>query len=99
MPRRWDPAAGASLRHHTELVISAAGSRQAYEVTTSAVRYDDDPCTSAASQQPWSAVVGAHGTDVVTAIDVTTGFTGGKPLAAILRTLRVNGTSFVFGAA
>jgi hypothetical protein len=69
-----------------------------YEVTNGDVRYDDDGCTSAASQEPWSAVVSAHGSEVVSSIRVTTGFTGGNTLAAILRSLKVNGTDFVFGA-
>ena len=49
-------------------------------------------------QQPWATVVAAHGTEVVSGIRVTTGFTGGDTLAAILRSLKVNGTNFVFGA-
>ena len=69
-----------------------------YEVTTSDVRYDDDGCTGAANQQPWSTVVAAHGTEVVSGIFVTTGGTGGDTLAAILRSLKVNGSDFVFGA-
>jgi hypothetical protein len=67
-----------------------------YEVTTGAVRYDDDGCTGA--QQPWATVVAAHASEVVSGIFVTTGFTGGSTLAAILRSLKVNGTEFVFGA-
>jgi hypothetical protein len=67
-----------------------------YEVTTGAVRYDDDPCVG--PQQSWATVVAAHGTEVVSGIYVTTGFTGGSTLAAILRSLKVNGTEFVFGA-
>ena len=67
-----------------------------YEVTTGDVRYDDDPCTG--GQQPWATVVAAHGSEVVSGIFVTTGFTGGNTLAAILRSLKVNGTDFVFGA-
>jgi hypothetical protein len=69
-----------------------------YEVTTGNVRFDDDACVSAANQQPWSAVVAAHGSSVVSGIRVTTGFTGGVTLAAILRSLKVNGSEFVFGA-
>ena len=40
-----------------------------------------------------------HGDEVVTGIYVTTGFTGGDSLTAILRSLKVNGENFVFGAA
>ena len=66
-----------------------------FEVTTGDVRYDDDPCAGA--QQPWATVVAAHGTEVISGIYVTTGFTGGTDLTAILRSLSVNGHAFVFG--
>jgi len=70
-----------------------------YEVTTGDVRYDDDACSGGPpGQQPWATVVAAHSSEVVSGIAVTTGFTGGTTLAAILRSLKVNGTSFVFGA-
>jgi hypothetical protein len=71
-----------------------------YEVVGSDVRYDDDACDGVApDQQTWAAVVAAHGSEVVTGIAVTTGFTGGNTLSALLRSLEVNGTEFVFGAA
>jgi len=70
-----------------------------YEVTTDDVRFNDDACGGGPpGQQPWATVVAAHGSEVVSRIVVTTGFTGGTTLAAILRSLKVNGTSFVFGA-
>lgn len=68
-----------------------------YEVTSGDVRYDDDGCSGA--QQPWATVVAAHGSEVVSRIAVTTGFTGGDTLAAILRSLKVNGQTFTFGSA
>jgi len=71
-----------------------------FEVTASDVRYDDDSCDGVPpDQQSWSAVLAAHGSDVVSGIYVTTGFTGGADLTAILRSLSVNGDSFVFGQA
>ena len=71
-----------------------------YEVTTGEVRYDDDSCDGVSpDQQTWAAVVAAHGSEAVTAIKVTTGFTGGDTLSALLRSLEVNGTEYVFGAA
>jgi hypothetical protein len=72
---------------------------QTFEVTTGDVRYDDDPCNSGTSQQPWADVVAAHGDEVVSGIYVTTGFTGGADLTALLRNLTVNGQSFTFGSA
>jgi hypothetical protein len=69
-----------------------------FEVTTGDVRYDDDSCDGVPpDQQPWAAVVAAHGTERVSGIYVTTGFTGGSDLSAILRSLSVNGHAFVFG--
>jgi hypothetical protein len=69
-----------------------------YEVVGSNVRYDDDGCDGVPpDQQPWATVVADHGTEVIEGIGVTTGFTGGTDLTAILRKLSVNGTPFVFG--
>jgi hypothetical protein len=68
-----------------------------FEVVGGNVRYDDDSCTG--PQQSWSAVVAAHGSDVISGIYVTTGFTGGTDLTALLRSLSVNGHAFTFGSA
>ena len=71
-----------------------------FEVTAGDVRYDDDSCDGVPpDQQSWSDVVAAHGSDVISGIYVTTGFTGGADLTALLRSLSVNGHSFVFGQA
>jgi hypothetical protein len=42
-------------------------------------------------------VQAAHADEVISGIYVTTGFAGGVPLAAILRTISVNGEEFTFG--
>jgi hypothetical protein len=69
-----------------------------YEVVGSdSVRYDDDPCIS--GDQTWADVVAAHGSEVISGIYVTTGFTGGTDLTALLRSLSVNGQKFTFGSA
>jgi hypothetical protein len=71
-----------------------------YQVVGSDVRYDDDSCDGVPpDQQTWAAVVAAHGDEIIDGIYVTTGFAGGAPLAAILRSLSVNGTVYTFGAA
>ena len=81
-------------------VVPAEDEFTTHEVTTSTVRYNDDGCDGTApDQQAWADVVEAHGDEVVTGIYVTTGFTGGDSLTAILRSLKVNGENFVFGAA
>ena len=70
-----------------------------FEVTTGDVRYDDDSCDGVPpDQQPWATVKAAHGTEVISGIYVTAGFAGGIPLAAILRSLSVNGHAFTFGS-
>jgi Collagen triple helix repeat (20 copies) len=65
-------------------------------VGSDSVRYDDDACTS--GDQTWADVVAAHGSDVISGIYVTTGFTGGADLTALLRSLSVNGKTFTFGS-
>jgi hypothetical protein len=71
-----------------------------FEVVGNDVRYDDDSCDGVApDQQHWSDVVAAHGSDVISGIYVTTGFTGGSDLTALLRGLSVNGHQFSFGSA
>jgi hypothetical protein len=65
-------------------------------VGSDSVRYDDDACTS--GDQTWADVVAAHGSDVISGIYVTTGFTGGSDLTALLRSLSVNGHAFTFGS-
>jgi hypothetical protein len=70
-----------------------------FEVTTGDVRYDDDSCDGTPpGQQPWATVKAAHADEVISGIYVTAGFAGGAPLAAILRTLSVNGQAFTFGS-
>lgn len=76
-------------------VVPTEGEFHTYEVTTGEVRYDDDSCDGIPpDQQPWADVVVAHGSEVVEGIFVTTGFTGGNDLAALLRELSVNGEVF-----
>ena len=71
-----------------------------YEVTTATkLRYDDDACGAAYDPQTWAEVVADHGSEVISGIYVTTGFSGGAPISALLRTLKVNGTEYTFGAA
>ena len=71
-----------------------------FEVVGSDVRYDDDSCDGVApDQQRWSDVVAAHGSEKISGIYVTTGFTGGSNLTALLRGLSVNEHQFTFGSA
>jgi hypothetical protein len=78
--------------------VPAEDSFHTFNVVGSDVRYDDDSCDGVPpDQQPWATVVAAHGTELIDGIYVTTGFTGGTDLTAILRSLSVNGQPFVFG--
>jgi hypothetical protein len=83
-----DPAVSENTFHH-------------WVVTSGTVRYDDDPGNGA--DQPWAAVQTAHASDIITDVCVTTGFSGGENLSAILRKLDVQtvGTDpvhFTFGS-
>ena len=81
-------------------VVPDEGVFHTYEVTDGTdaqVRYDDDACGPVANPGGWDDIVDAHGSADVERILVTTGFTGGHGLAAILRTLKVNGEEFKFG--
>jgi hypothetical protein len=73
-----------------------------YEVTAGTdaqIRYDDDACGPTPNPGDWDAVQAAHADEVISGIYVTTGFTGGIGLSAILRTLSVNDEEFTFGSA
>ena len=79
-----------------------------FEVVGSNVRYDDDSCDGAGDhnysgsppgQQTWASVLTHHGSETISGIYVTTGFTGGADLTALLRSLTVNGHAFTFGSA
>lgn len=72
--------------------------RVSLEMTTSEIRYSDDGCDSNASRQSWADVVTAHGTDIISGIYVTQGFSVGEAFSADLFKLGVNNESFVFGA-
>ena len=78
-----------------------------FEVVGSNVRYDDDSCDGAGNhnfpgsppgQQSWASVLAHHGTETISGIYGTTGFTGGSDLTALLRSLSVNGHTFTFGS-
>jgi hypothetical protein len=63
-----------------------------WDVTGGTVRYDDDAGVGADS--PWATVKAAHGDEVISGIYVTTGFSAGQDLMAMLRTLWVNDKVF-----
>jgi hypothetical protein len=58
------------------------------------VRYGDDAGNGPDS--PWADVVAAHPDDVISGIYVTTGFSAGTNLKAMLNEFGVNGQVFTF---
>jgi hypothetical protein len=71
-------------------------------VATSGVwRYDDDagaggPGTYGVNGAPFSTVVGDHGDETISGIYITTGFSAGVDLAALLQEWRINETIYSF---
>ena len=63
--------------------------------TSGSWRYNDD--AGFGQDEPFSQIVADHGGEKITGIYVTTGWTAGQNLAALLRTMEVNGGTYVFG--
>lgn len=62
------------------------------------LRYSDDPCGASYNPQTWDEIVADHGDEMISGVYVTTGFAGGQDVRTVLRSMRVNGESFDFGA-
>lgn len=69
------------------------GPLQEWVATQGAWRYDSDAGTGG---DPWVTLVGAHGTDTITRVEITLGFTSGTNLAGLLRRMQVNGVDYEF---
>jgi len=65
-----------------------------YNVVAGTVRYDDDPGNGPDS--PYATVRTDHGAELISGICVTTGFSAGDDLSAMLTHLGVNATDFCF---
>lgn len=64
-------------------------------VATSGVwRYDDDP--GAGPSVSFSDLIEDHGDEKISGIFITTGFSAGADLAALLRWMEINGTTYAF---
>lgn len=72
----------------------AENTANAFDVDAGTVRYDDDPGNG--PDQAWADVVAAHGSEVVSGIYVTAGFSGGMDLSALMESLTVNADTFRF---
>jgi hypothetical protein len=62
--------------------------------TSGSWRYDDDAGTG--PDVPFSQLIAEHGSETITGIYITTGFSAGSELAALLRWMEINGERFVF---
>jgi hypothetical protein len=66
-------------------------------------RYNDDagaggPGTYGVNGAPFSTLIADHGSEIVTGIYITTGFSAGADLRSLTRALEVNNERFVFGS-
>ena len=62
--------------------------------TSGSWRYNDDAGTGPDS--PFADLVNLHGTEVISSVCVTTGFSAGSNLSALLRWIQINGQRFEF---
>jgi hypothetical protein len=65
-------------------------------------RYNDDagaggPGTYGVNGAPFSTVVADHGTEVISDVCITVGFTAGEDLTGLLRSMEINNKDYVFG--
>jgi hypothetical protein len=74
---------------------TAEGVVQEWVVNDGTVRYDDDAGNDPDS--PWGDVKAAHADEAISSICITTGFSAGTNLAALLRSFDINGERKVFG--
>ena len=58
-------------------------------------RHDDDPGNG--PDEPFSDILADHGTEEISSMCISTGFTAGTNLSALLRTWEVNSTDYAFG--
>lgn len=72
----------------------AEGPFHEWVATSGSWRYNDDPGNG--PDMSFAALIAAHGTEEISGIYITTGFTVGTDLAALLRWVEINGEKFVF---
>ncbi len=78
----------------------AEGPFHTWVATSGLWRYDDDGGSGGqygVNGAPFATVVDDHGTETISGIYITTGFSAGTNLSALLRSLEVNGDTFNFG--
>jgi hypothetical protein len=72
----------------------AEGPFHEWVATSGSWRYNDDE--GSGPDMPYADLIAAHGTETITDICISTGFTAGTNLAALLRWMEVNGERFAF---
>jgi hypothetical protein len=78
-------------------VLPVQGADINFGTANDSVRYNDDAGTDA--QLSWADVKSDHGTDVITDVLVSQGYSMGADVSAMLKSITFNGTKFNFGAA
>ena len=73
----------------------AEGPFHEWVATSGTWRYNDD--AGEGPEQSFGALKAAHGDEEITGIYITTGFSGGQELSALLRSWEINGTTYNFG--
>jgi hypothetical protein len=79
----------------------AEGPFHTWAATSGVWRYDDDAGAGGEyglNGAPFAEVVGDHGTETISGIYVSVGFSAGANLAALLREFEVNGTTYSFSS-
>jgi hypothetical protein len=79
---------------------TAEGPFHTWVATAGVWRYDDDGGSGGQyglTGAPFSTVVNDHGTETVSGICITTGFTSGSDLSALLRSWEINAKDYSFG--
>jgi hypothetical protein len=74
----------------------AQGPFHEWVATSGSWRYDDDAGNG--PDEPYSALLAAHGSEPITSIRISTGNSAGTNLAALLRWVEINGQTFAFGS-
>lgn len=73
----------------------AEGPFHEWVATSGSWRYDDD--AGNAGDESFAQLIADHGTDTISGIYISTGFTSGANLQALLRWMQINGTTYSFG--
>jgi hypothetical protein len=74
----------------------AEGPFHEWVATSGSWRYDDD--VENGPDESFAQLLADHGSDTISGIYVTTGFSNGQNLQALLRWMQINGTTYTFGS-